>query len=232
MAFRNLGAECMFLTRAEPVAHNRIYRFGFEAHSLTTAELWANDDFMTTVELATDRDFKTIVVDSYNVCPEYLGWLREAGFLVCALDDLASYPFPNQIVVNGGAQARQLHYETSSGDTDFYLGPEFALLRSEFWQTPPYEVRPQVDKILVTSGGSDANNLMPRILGKLDELCQNVVITAILGPFFDKLSKIERVALQAKNRMELIRSPDSIRGLMLEADLAISAGGQTLYELA
>ncbi len=232
LAFRHIGTECIFLTKTEPLAHDRIRRFGFEAYPLEALELWGNDDFTTTVELASKRSCNTIIVDSYSVRPDYLGSLRNAGILVCALDDLAPFAFPIQIVVNGDVHACHLHYESSSGDTIYILGPAYALLRREFWQTPPYIVRSPVKKVLVTLGGADTYNLMPRILGELDVLCHDIVVTAIIGPFFDNLLDIECTALQAKDRIQLIHSPDSIRDLILEADLAISAGGQTLYELA
>lgn len=173
-----------------------------------------------------------VVVDSYHVDADYLERLRAAGLFVVAIDDLARYPFPCQLVVNGGAHAHHLPYRSPSGDTRFLLGPQYALLRPEFWDVALRTVRDTVQNILVTLGGADPHSLMPRLLSLLDDLPGNFTVTAIVGPFFENRAKVEGAARSCRRLVRLVDAPDSVLDLMLEADLAISGGGQTLYELA
>ena len=51
-------------------------------------------------------------------------------------------------------------------------------------------------------------------------------------PFFENFAEVKAAARRAERAVTLVSAPDSVRDLMMEADLAISAGGQTLYELA
>ena len=51
------------------------------------------------------------------------------------------------------------------------------------------------------------------------------------GPFFENRAEIERAATGCRRLVRLVDAPESVRDLMLETDLAISGGGQTLYEL-
>lgn len=138
---------------------------------------------------------------------------------------------PCQFVANSGGRSR-LPYRSSSGDARFLLSLQYALLRPEFWGVPPRTVCDTVQNILVTVGGADPHNLMPRLLDLLDELPSDFTVTIIVGPFFENRAEVERATKGCRRLVRLVYAPSSMRDLMLEADLAISASGQTLYELA
>jgi spore coat polysaccharide biosynthesis predicted glycosyltransferase SpsG len=84
----------------------------------------------------------------------------------------------------------------------------------------------------VTFGGADPCNLTPKVLGLLNQVPGNLSVTTIIGPFFNNIQEIEDTAARAQRQVRLVYSPDEVSNLMLRADLTISAGGQTLYELA
>ncbi len=69
--------------------------------------------------------------------------------------------------------ARQLRYHSSSGDTLFLMGPEYSILRPEFWKIGPRVVKDAVENILVTFGGADPCNLTPSVLGLLNQVSGN-----------------------------------------------------------
>lgn len=231
-ALLHCGAACLFLTNEEPTARDRVRRFGFDGYTLGAVESWGANDLAQTIAMAASHRCAVIVVDSDYEGAEYLSQLRDDGFFVCAIEDIAPHPFPCQLVVNGDAHARQLSYDSSSGDTLFLLGPEYCILRREFWKIPSRVMRDVVQNVLVTLGGADPYNLMPRVLGLLGELPGTFTVTAIIGPFFENLSEVEAAAERVRRPVRLVHLPDSVRDLMREADMAVSAGGQTLYELA
>ena len=211
---------------------DRVKRFGFKGWTLDTIESWSTDDVAQTSKIADLEDCDAIVVDSDYERANYLSQLRSTGLLVCAIEDLAPYSFPCQLVVNGDVHAHQLPYESSSGDTIFLLGPKYSILRGEFWTTPRRVIGQAVENILVTFGGADPYNLTPRVLKLLNEIPGTFSVTAIIGPFFKNVMDIQTAAERGDGRIRLVHSPDSVRNLMLESDLTVSAGGQTLYELA
>jgi UDP-2,4-diacetamido-2,4,6-trideoxy-beta-L-altropyranose hydrolase len=232
LALRHFDTTCFFLTNKETVVTDRVKRFGFKGWTLDTIESWSTDDVAQTSKIADLEDCDAIVVDSDYEGADYLGQLRSAGLLVCAIEDLVPHSFPCQLVVNGDVHAHKLSYESSSGDTIFLLGPEYSILHGEFWTIPRRVIGKAVENILVTFGGADAYNLTPRVLKVLNEIPGTFSVTAIIGPFFNNVRDIQAAAEQAEGRIRLVHSPDSVRNLMLESDLAVSAGGQTLYELA
>lgn len=232
IALRQANARCIFLTPDERAVQDRVARLGFAIRALEDVEPGDDEDYRQTLSVAERRRCDAVVVDSYHVDGSYLEQLRAAGFLVVAIDDLARFPFPCHVVVSSGAQAETLPYRSSTGDTRFLLGPKYALLREEFWDIPSRRVEDEVRNVLVTMGGADGHNLTPVILEMLDSLPSNFNVTAVVGPFFNRRAEVEAAAKHCQRFVRLVHSPNSVRDLMLEADLAISAGGQTLYELA
>ena len=224
--------DSYFLTNWDNGSQERVERLGFSAESLTRCASWAAEDMERTVEVAARQGCRSVMVDSQEVNPDYLAELRDAGLFVVARDDLASHPFPCQMVVNGNADGCRLPYRSSSGDTVFLLGPRYFVLRPEFWEQPKRDVGATVSNVLVILGGADRDNLMPRILSTLDEVPGRFTVTAVVGPYFHNVQETTTAAREARRSVRLVHSPDSVRDLILQSDLAVSAAGQTLHELA
>lgn len=230
-ALRQFDARCIFLTKRVRPVRSRVRAFGFETDGLEAQGPGGPENLKKTLEQAVRHQCDAMVVDSYHVDADYLGQARAAGLFVTAVDDLARYPFPCQLVVNGGAHATHLPYRSSSGDTRFLLGPQYALLHPEFWAIRPRALQPISENVLVTLGSTDSHNLMPMLLKMLDDLPGEFTVTAIIGPFFNNWTDVQDMASHCRRSVRLVRSPDSVRDVMSESTLAISGGGQTLYEL-
>lgn len=226
------SAHCGFLAVEDATSLTWINSQGFLVESLGEAVPGSPEDAARALVVARRLRAGAVVVDTYAAKPDYLGALRDGGVFVVAIDDLATFPFPCQVVLNPGAAAKQLDYQSSSGDTCFLLGPQYALLRPEFWEPTPRVLDGEEMSILVMLGGADPRNAMPPLLRRLSELPGPPRLTAIVGPYFENRAEIEREAKPSPDRVRLVESPSSMRNLMLEVDLAISGGGQTLYELA
>jgi UDP-2,4-diacetamido-2,4,6-trideoxy-beta-L-altropyranose hydrolase len=213
-----------------------------------------------------DGPADVVVVDSYRVGPADL----VADVPVVFVDDRAAFEFPCEVVLNGGAHARDLPYR-GAPHTRFLLGPEYALLRPEFWslgQVPgadpgpwPEETRPQsgfeptggveldghdpaghdmgaapgtrpVERVLVLTGGSDPLGLGPKLLAALEPLPAGIAFTIVVGPLAANGGEVEAAARVSAHDVEVVVGPSEVLELMRSADLAVSAAGQTLYELA
>lgn len=232
LSLRRQGADCVFLTNREPTVGDRVARFGFKGVALQALESWGPEDISQAIAVASEHRCRAVVVDSDEEGAPYLVRLRDRGFFVCALEDTNPHPFPCQMVVNGDAGAEVIPYRSATGEASFLLGVQYALLKPEFWKVPSRVVRPRVRNLLVIFGGTDPFRLMPDLLKLLDDCPGTFTVTAVVGPFFQNVSEIQSIADGAHRSVKLVHSPDSVRDLMEEADVAISAAGQTLYELA
>lgn len=231
-ALKELGVSSLFLANEHHSSRQRVDHFGFPIVTLPEAESWTAEDAENTIKVALQDGCNTVLVDSHEVRADFLAQVRSAGMYVIARDDLAQYSFPCQMVVNGNADACQLSYCSSSGDTLFLLGPKYTVLGQEYWESPERMVPNVVANVLVIVGGSDPFNLTPTILSVLDSLLGEFTVTVVIGPYFQNVSEVEATAGHGKRRVKLVHSPDTVHDLMLEADLAVSAAGQALYELA
>ena len=232
VALDHLGMPCLFLTNEEPTIIERVKRFGFESCTLEADDSWGTADLEETLSVAATRECSAIIVDSDREGSDYLNQLHGAGYFVVAIEDNVPHLFPCHMVINGDAHARELSYRSPFEGTHFLLGPEYSILRREFWEVTPRIVSENVNNVLITMGGSDPYNIVPKIIDLLDTLQGTFSVTAIIGPFFENIVEIQAATQRAQRNITLEETPDLVRDLMLQADMAISAGGQTLYELA
>jgi spore coat polysaccharide biosynthesis predicted glycosyltransferase SpsG len=171
-----------------------------------------------------------VVVDSYFAeRGVYEAVSREAKCPVF-IDDMQRLDYPEGVVVNGTLYAEEMDYPQGGGRR-YLLGSKYILLRREFWEVPLKETRETIDRILITFGGDDARGLTPKVLRLLNEAFPECSKRVIIGKGFREIQTIEQ---SKEGRTELIYFPtaDGMKRAMLESDIAISAGGQTLYELA
>jgi UDP-2,4-diacetamido-2,4,6-trideoxy-beta-L-altropyranose hydrolase len=232
IALKEVGVPSLFLANENESSRQRAEKFGFPIATFTEPESWDAENAETTIKVALQDGCNIVLVDSHEVRADYLAQIRAAGIYVIARDDLAEYSFPCQMVVNGNADACELSYSSSSGDTLFLRGPKYAVLGQEYWEAPERVVPKEVANVLVIVGGSDPFNLVPTILSLLDRSPGEFTVTAVIGPYFQNVAEVEAVAERIGRSVKLARSPETVHDLMIEADLAISAGGQALYELA
>jgi UDP-2,4-diacetamido-2,4,6-trideoxy-beta-L-altropyranose hydrolase len=168
--------------------------------------------------------FDAVVVDDYAVSARQIAAWHGAPACLAVIDDLADRALGCDLVHNGNANAGMLHYRTAPG-CRLLLGPRYAMLRPSFrgvGPRPPGEVR----RVLVTLGGSDPQGYTPRVVAQLLERLPQLTIDVIVGPLY------QGALPEASDRVRLHRAPPNVTALMLSADLAVTSGGQTTYELA
>lgn len=172
-----------------------------------------------------------LVVDSYEADQDYLVKVKKIVRCSVVIDDLNRFAFPSDIVINGNVYAPQMEYKSIYGNTKFLLGPKYLLMRKEFSNLPKRCVKDKVERILVTMGGSDIMGITVKILRALRNAEIKVDIDIVMGAAFKNKDAIEAVTSAMPN-VRLLYDIEDMAELMLKADMAISAAGSTLYELA
>ncbi len=166
------------------------------------------------------------LVDDPDLPAAALSDLSACAPLVC-VDDTGEREMPVDLAVNGSAGAQHLVYRGLPW-TEYLLGPDYILLRREFTGVPKrLPTALDIRRVLVLTGGGGTGTLSRQIAEVVAEVLPRAVVDVVTGPFADSQPEGE-----PSDRMTWYRSPQDIRSLMLAADLAVSAGGQTLYELA
>lgn len=176
------------------------------------------------------------LVDSYHVTDAYLRGLQAFG-RVLLLDDMCKHAFPVDAVINYNAFALESAYEelyrgsVSSGkknSTCCYVGSSYVPVRPQFLQVE-YSVKETVKDVLITTGGGDSENIAAKVLRAVwnPDWCYHVVVGRF-NPSFAAWKKWE----QQYPQIQVHHDVKDMAGLMSQCDLAVTAGGTTIYELA
>lgn len=176
------------------------------------------------------NSYDIVVIDSYLAGEDFFNVISESVPLAAYIDDNKRINYPKGIVINGSILAEKLNYPPTNV-VDYLLGSQYIPLRHEFWKVTKKEVNPIIQSIMVTFGGDDLRDLTPEVLKLLTNHYPDLNKKIVIGKGFKNISEIENLK---DGKTELIYYPDAEKMLktMLESDIAISAGGQTLYELA
>ena len=170
-----------------------------------------------------------ILVDSYYVTDAYLKGLRTFG-RVALLDDLGERCYSVDCVINYNACADRKWYEKlyTGSETCLALGCEYAPVRVQFLNRD-YRVREEVKRVLITTGGGDIDNIAGQILERIEDGDREYdLVTGQFNPHFKELKELER----RHDNVRILHNVSEMGSLMEKCDLAITAGGSTIYELA
>lgn len=174
-----------------------------------------------------------ILVDSYYVTEKYLSGLRSLC-RVAYIDDLNMFVYPCDILICYANFYKKFDYENRySKETRLLLGPKYAPLRQSFSRLEFLDEKRDKKNILVMSGGTDEYHVISSFLdeySKSKDDIESVNINAICGVFNNDYERLAEKYSGYPN-INLLKSVDNIEKYMLETDVAVSAGGTTLYEL-
>lgn len=170
-----------------------------------------------------------ILVDSYYVTDEYLEGLQRFGTVVI-MDDMGKRKYPADMVINYNVTADPESYSRNydGTDTKLLLGSAYVPVREQFLDRN-YQVRGQAKTVLITAGGGDSENIAGRLLGEL--FVENLEYHLVAGRFNPHFETLKRMEDRHKN-IHLHCNVTDMAGLMAAADIAVTAGGSTIYELA
>ncbi len=172
---------------------------------------------------------RVFLVDSYHVTDAYLEALRLYG-RVYLMDDMGKKPYPVDGVINYNAFADKTYYENLYGGKKVLLaiGSEYVPVRPQFMNVP-YEVKEQVKEVLITTGGGDHDNIAAAVYEAIRRPdCHYHVIVGQFNPYFSRWKQLEL----ENEQIHVHHNVTDMASLMRQCDLAVTAGGTTIYELA
>jgi len=184
------------------------------------------DDEETFRGLLEDSD--CVVIDSYLAPEQYYAEAYCRVERCLFVDDFKRLDYPGGFVLNGGVSARKLGYPEKES-VKYLLGPEYAPLRKAFWDVEEKRIEQHIEKVLITFGLGGAGNITISVVEALCEEFPEMEKIVIMDPNSRKQEELERFG-----NVEVFEglSAEEVKRVMLDCDVAISAGGQTTYELA
>lgn len=173
-----------------------------------------------------------LIIDSYYVTANYLEKLRECTNTVY-IDDKYLFPYPVDMLINYNIYGEMLPYGENAEESNLklLLGVSYVPLRAQF-EGVAYSVKKQVQNVLITTGGSNKYNLTGKILKELllQEEMRNCHYHIVSGIFDEYLPMLQKLA-EVNSNIHIHQNVDNMAELMQKCDIAITAGGSTMYEL-
>ncbi|MBO5154861.1 MAG: UDP-2,4-diacetamido-2,4,6-trideoxy-beta-L-altropyranose hydrolase [Eubacterium sp.] len=226
-AAKDNGVDVTFIL-ADDQAEKLIQSKGFRTIVLNSIWNDLEKEMSDLLDLIAREKIETLLVDSYYVTEKYLETLNHATG-VAYIDDLNSFHYPVDTLIAYANYWKKMNYEDNYPDTKLLLGCSYVPLRKEFQNLPPKVIRENVENLLILTGGSDnfgiSENILEHIL-----LEQYKNINVICGRYFERFDCLKS-KYHSYGNVHLHQAVDNILDYMLDADVAISAGGTTLYEL-
>lgn len=173
-------------------------------------------------------DIRTLLVDSYQVTQEYFKRLQEQ-VEVTYLDDLDKFAYPVERLICYANYWRLLSYAKKMDNTEKYLGTEYVPIRKAFQNCPKKVIADKIQNILLLSGGTDSYGIIERMIEYFKDE-KNIRFVTICGRFYEGFEELKDKYREYPN-LVFYKNVSNLEKYMKEADLAISAGGTTLYEL-
>jgi len=176
-----------------------------------------------------------LILDGYHFTPEYQKAIREAGVHLLVIDDMNHFShYHADILLNQNIHATELNYSCDK-DTKLLLGTKYVLLRREFLKYRGFkrQIPEKAKKILVTLGGADPDNVTLKVIKALNLINDpDLEVKIVVGPSNPHIESLKKEIFRSPFSVLLSPPVSNMADLMAWADVAISGGGSTSWELA
>jgi UDP-2,4-diacetamido-2,4,6-trideoxy-beta-L-altropyranose hydrolase len=188
-----------------------------------------------TAAVALRNNAAWVALDGYQFSPDYQRRLKDKTSHLLLFDDLAEAErYHADLLLNQNAYATPEMYVDRAGGCTLLLGATYLLLRREFqeWRNHDRQIQRCARNLLVTFGGSDAENATELALQTLALLPAPALnVRALVGASNPHRAALEQVAAKLDHSVEFQTDSKRIAEEMAWADVAISAAGSTSWEL-
>jgi UDP-2,4-diacetamido-2,4,6-trideoxy-beta-L-altropyranose hydrolase len=181
-----------------------------------------------TASINADGRFTHLLVDSYIAPVSLFDQVRKRFKKVIALDDYHRINEGPDLIINPNIFGDKIEYAGN-----FVGGTSFVILRSAFAsEKRKNPLRQNINKVLITLGGSDVRQLMPVVTNVIKDLNSNFSIQLVGGSEAYRITLRDLFCDDANVAVYGFLSEQRMKEMMLDTDITISACGQTLHELA
>ncbi|MHC2990957.1 glycosyltransferase [Pontibacter sp. HJ8] len=175
-----------------------------------------------------------VVLDGYSFDTSYQENIRARGSTLVCIDDIHSYRFVADAVINQAGGILPKLYQAAPY-TKLLLGPRYALLRPPFLTAsrrtrslPAGQLR-----VLLCMGGADPDNHTLQALADLQAIETAMQVEVVVGSAYTHLPELKRW-LQDKEHISLHSdlSAEGMRRLMSKCQVAVTSASGISYEYA
>ncbi|MBU0599801.1 UDP-2,4-diacetamido-2,4,6-trideoxy-beta-L-altropyranose hydrolase [bacterium] len=215
--------EILFLIKEDELAIEKVREEGYEVYLLS-------DKF----EIVDHLSCEVFVSDIRDTSVDFMKKAKEISKCLVTFDDLGPGRHLADILVDANIEEKAtlaVSKEKSNVSLCLY-GANYILLREEFEKRQRKKIKENVERILVTMGGSDSKGTTLKVVSALEEMSLNLEVIVILGKGFFLKERLLDLIKRSSEKYKVLSDEKDIFKYMEGADLAISSAGVTMFELA
>jgi UDP-2,4-diacetamido-2,4,6-trideoxy-beta-L-altropyranose hydrolase len=224
------GGEVVFITYCSSAGLvSRLKNEGFSLHLLNVPR-----SLTESLGLIEKERPDWVVLDGYHFDSGYQKAMKDAGYKLLVIDDYVRLDYYYaDIILNQNYGAEEIQYNTGKG-TKLLLGTKYVMLRREFLKYREFERKcPEfAENVLITMGGADTDNLTLQVLKALNLVESPLKIKVAVGAANPHYEMLAEEVKQSSHSVKVLRDVQDMAHLIAWADIAVSAGGTTVWELA
>jgi UDP-2,4-diacetamido-2,4,6-trideoxy-beta-L-altropyranose hydrolase len=178
-----------------------------------------------------------VVLDHYGVGADEEEKLRAGGRRIVVVDDLADRRHVCDLLIDPGFGRRREHYDgLTPPDAAVCVGPVYALVRPDFAAARQRAMSRRarhapVGRALVSLGLTDVGGITRRVVETLAPVIGEVRLDVVLGGGSPSLPALAETARRDR-RLRLWVDSAEMASLMADVDIAVGAGGSSVWERA
>lgn len=225
------GKEIVFLINNSYNAIIHLKKLNFK-FILLPKNLKISEEPIFLNEFLSSLQIKFIIIDMREFSEILSKKLKKYNFKILILDDAWCKNIYADILVNPTPILQYHKYKKINKNCKLFLGPKFWMIQKNFkkYIKPVSEIKfKKKYNVVITMGGSDPYNITQKILESL-KYVENINLIILFGPFFEK-NKIKEIKNIYTN-LKFYHNPTNPLIIFKKSDIAISSGGNTLFELA
>ena len=187
---------------------------------------------ISAVQNVKQEAFDALVIDHYQLSETFESAMLSVAPYIVVIDDLANRSHYCHLLIdqNFYFNSRQRYNNLLPQFTDTLLGPQYAILRKEFFELQTQQK--QVNHLLVCFGGSDPENVTGRVVDALLNLTfLDFSAEVIVGAGYPFLAKL-KAQLSQQKKITLTVNCKNMAEVMSKATIMIGAGGSMHWERA
>lgn len=221
------GQEVTFILADEQAA-DLIKQRGYRVIVLHTQWSDMDAELPQLLKVVEQEKIDRLLIDSYQVTESYLKTLT-AHIKTLYIDDRNTFVYPVDGIVCYAGYWRKFDYGSRYQETKLFLGLQYTPLRQAFCHCNKRIFQENELELLLLSGGTDPFDMLKSILGELDK-GKFKRINVICGRYYKGYNNLQ-TAYQSYENIHIYQAVSNMEDYMKTADIAVSAGGTTLYEL-
>lgn len=173
-----------------------------------------------------------VVLDGYNFDESYQKAISKTGATLVCIDDIHDYFFRSAVIINSAGGISSSDYQALPG-TQFFLGPQYTLLRKPFLEkASARQDKIGNKKIFICLGGADPENKTLEVLHYIIPVKRFDSFCIVTGAGYLYREELESYISENKIDAEVYNaiSAEEMADLMAECSYAICSPSTVSYE--